>query len=92
MILPVGKSFVVLSNATHTVGAGGQSDLPLMAKIIIFAILFPTFISISIMFFSSIKEIVDYWGNNDATDYILSFWLCSFWIAVLTLCIWVWFW
>ena len=90
MIVPVGKSFVVL-HSHNTVGSGiGSSGLPIWAKIIMFLILFCCSLAVGTLWVDVLRGIINY-KSIDIDEFAGFCILTAFEIGILTLCVAVWF-
>lgn len=88
MIIPVGKTFLVLPHHHNTVSSTSGAELNLPAKIVIFTILFPLFVAISIMLIDTIRNMLNY--NNCAEDYVAVCILFALWMCALVLVVGIW--
>ena len=91
MIIPVGKTFVVLPHATHAVSTGSASSMPLPVKIIFFVILFLFFIGVTAFTFDIWRDVFMYRHRIEADDIMAMCFSSATWIALLILCISIWF-
>lgn len=90
MIMPVGKSFVVLSPSSGAIN-GGASQMPLLAKIIVSIILFLLLIATGTLAFGCLKSLLQYYRNIEADDIMLACLTMALFIANLAGCIAIWF-
>ena len=90
MIMPVGKSFVVLPHASGAINVGA-SQMPLWAKILIFIILFLLLIATGTSAFSCLKSLLPSYRDIEADDIMLVSISMALFIANLAACIAIWF-
>lgn len=89
MIMPVGKTFVVLPRIRHTSSElNNVGQMPLTGKIVITAILLPFIIAITLMLVSQIRGLIQ---HKDMDEIIPTCIVCSMWLTSLALLWVVWF-
>lgn len=88
MIMPVGKTFVVLPHASGAIS--GASHMPLSVRIVIFIILFLFLIANSMIAFSAYKDLF-YYRPIEADDIVACCITSALFIANLAICITIWF-
>lgn len=88
MIMPVGKTFVVLPHASGAIL--GASHVPLAVRIVIFILLFLFLIATGIITFSIYKDLF-YYRPIEADDIVVCCIISALFIANLALCIGIWF-
>lgn len=88
MIMPVGKTFVVLPHASGAIS--GASHMPLAVRIVIFIILFLFLIASGVVAFSTYKDLF-YYRPIEADDLVSCCIISALFIVNLALCITIWF-
>lgn len=87
MIMPVGKSFIVLPHASGAIS--GASHMPLAVRIVLFIILFLFLIAIGIMAFSTYKDL--FYRPIEADDIVVCCFISASFILNLAMCVAIWF-
>lgn len=88
MIMPVGKSFIVLPHASGAIS--GASHMPLAVRIVFFIILFLFLIANGMMAFSSYKDLF-YYRPIEADDIGGCCIISALFIANFAMCVAIWF-
>lgn len=87
MIMPVGKSFIVLPHASGAIS--GESHLPLAVKIVFFIILFLLLIANGMIAFSIYKDL--FYIPIEEDDIVGCCFASALFIANLAMCVAIWF-